>query len=206
MTRKTVLIVSSDALFADAAAALLDSSGWRVAGIESDGVRALAIAERDSPDRVLLLGHPNRLRAESFVRQLSRREHDASVVMLAFDDDAPEGALPRTASAKELTESLEAPPTISIGQGHSPSGVGLLATLTPRERAVLRLLARGWGRNEVAAALEVTPNTVRTHTQRVYAKLRLHSAADLARFAARHGLVDPKGASSLERPARGASP
>jgi DNA-binding NarL/FixJ family response regulator len=204
VTRKTVLIVSSDTLFAGAAEALLDSTGWYVVGIASDGVRALAMAERDSPDRVLLLGHPNRLRAEAFVRQLARREHVPSVVMLAFDDDAPEGALPRTASARELMECLEAPPTMSIVQDRSPSEIGLLATLTPRERAVLRLLARGWSRNEVAAALGVSANTVRTHTQRVYAKLRLHSAADLARFALRHGLVDPR--ASLKRATRGASP
>jgi two-component system nitrate/nitrite response regulator NarL len=204
--RKTVLIVSSDSLFADAAEALLDSMGWQVVGTARDGVRALAVVERDSPDRILLLGHPKRLRAESFVRQLSRREPGPSVVMLAFDEDAPEGALPRTTSATELMASLEAPPGMSIGQGRAPSGMGLLSTLTPRERAVLRLLARGWSRYEVAAALGVAPNTVRTHTQRVYAKLRLHSAADLARFAVRQGLVDPKGASSLERPARGASP
>ena len=206
MKRKTILVVSTDMLFADAAGALLDSSGWRVVGVVRDGVRALSIAARDSPDRVLLLGHPERLGADVFVRQLRRHEHAPPVVMLAFDDDTPKGALPRTASAGDLLEALDSPPPISFGEDPSPSGIRLLATLTPRERAVMGLLAKGWSRNDVAAALGVSPNTVRTHTQRVYAKLQLHTAADLVRFAVRQGLDDARGASDPERPAPGTSP
>jgi two-component system NarL family response regulator len=54
----------------------------------------------------------------------------------------------------------------------------LLATLTPRERAVLACLAEGAGHREVARQLHLSVNTVRTHLQNLMAKLGVHSALE----------------------------
>ena len=55
----------------------------------------------------------------------------------------------------------------------------LLATLTPRERAVLACLAEGTARrNLVAEQLHLSVNTVRTHLQNLMAKLHVHSALE----------------------------
>ena len=55
----------------------------------------------------------------------------------------------------------------------------LLASLTPRERAVLTCLAEGAGRREaVASQLHLSINTVRTHLQNIMAKLGVHSALE----------------------------
>lgn len=50
-----------------------------------------------------------------------------------------------------------------------------LSRLTEREREVLRLLADGLGRAEIAQRLSLSPNTVRTHLQHLLAKMHLHS-------------------------------
>jgi DNA-binding NarL/FixJ family response regulator len=50
-----------------------------------------------------------------------------------------------------------------------------LSRLTARERDVLRLLAQGLGRAEIAQQLTLSPHTVRTHVQHLLAKLSLHS-------------------------------
>lgn len=50
-----------------------------------------------------------------------------------------------------------------------------LATLTPREIEVLRALAAGIEKREIAAHFVLSPHTVRTHIQRVLAKLGVHS-------------------------------
>jgi DNA-binding NarL/FixJ family response regulator len=55
---------------------------------------------------------------------------------------------------------------------------GLLAALTPREREVLACLAEGAGRQEVAARLHLSANTVRTHLQNLMAKLGVHSTLE----------------------------
>jgi DNA-binding NarL/FixJ family response regulator len=55
----------------------------------------------------------------------------------------------------------------------------LLASLTPRERAVLTCLAEGTGRREaIASQLHLSINTVRTHFQNIMAKLGVHSALE----------------------------
>lgn len=55
----------------------------------------------------------------------------------------------------------------------------LLASLTPRERAVLTCLAEGSGRREaIASELHLSINTVRTHLQNIMAKLGVHSALE----------------------------
>lgn len=52
----------------------------------------------------------------------------------------------------------------------------VLARLSSREREILRYLARGLTRPEIAARLYLSPNTVRTHINHVLRKLEVHSA------------------------------
>ncbi len=71
-----------------------------------------------------------------------------------------------------------------------------LATLTARELEVYRLAARGLGREQIARSLFISPDTVRTHLQKIYGKLGVHSRAELAALSA-HGpqddLEEPEG-------------
>jgi DNA-binding CsgD family transcriptional regulator len=64
-----------------------------------------------------------------------------------------------------------------------------LEILTPREREVFALAARGLTRSQIAHELTISPDTARTHLQKVMAKLDLHSHAELVAFAARCGLT-----------------
>lgn len=64
-------------------------------------------------------------------------------------------------------------------------GAGDIARLTPREREVLRLLARGLDNRQIAAALYLSAHTVRTHVGNILRKLEVHSRADAARVAIR---------------------
>lgn len=62
-----------------------------------------------------------------------------------------------------------------------------LDRLTPREREVMRLIARGYTYREVAAELFVSVKTVETHVSAVLRKLQLSNRHELARWArARH--------------------
>lgn len=57
------------------------------------------------------------------------------------------------------------------------------ATLTPREREIVGLLARGYRTKEVAAELGITVLTVQTHVRNIYEKLHVRSRAEaVARF------------------------
>lgn len=63
------------------------------------------------------------------------------------------------------------------------------AELTEREVEVLRLIARGRSNRQVAAELVVSPKTVGTHVEHIYAKAGISTRAGAALFAMEHGLL-----------------
>lgn len=63
-----------------------------------------------------------------------------------------------------------------------------LATLTVRERQILEQMVAGTRRPEIAAALGVSVNTIRTHMQNLMTKLDAHSVLEAVAVAMRHGV------------------
>jgi DNA-binding response OmpR family regulator len=66
----------------------------------------------------------------------------------------------------------------------------LAAALTLREAEVLRLLADGFGRGEIASRLFISPKTAGSHLERIFKKLDVHNRAEAVSFAYRHGLIE----------------
>jgi DNA-binding NarL/FixJ family response regulator len=76
--------------------------------------------------------------------------------------------------------------------GEVPPGTALdpeLDQITPREREVLRLLARGYTYKEIARRLEVSIKTVESHVSSVLRKLQLSSRHELTRWATDRRLI-----------------
>ncbi|MEV4199997.1 response regulator transcription factor [Micromonospora globbae] len=97
--------------------------------------------------------------------------------------------------APELTRRVIATfarPGGETGSGRA-AGEAALAELTPREREVLVLLARGASNAEIADELHLGEATVKTHVSRVLAKLDLRDRVQAVVFAYEHGVVRPGG-------------
>ncbi len=71
----------------------------------------------------------------------------------------------------------------------APILASLPAGLTERELEILRRLAAGRTKRQIAAELVISPSTVHTHTVHIYAKCGVSTRAGLAMFAMRHGLA-----------------
>ena len=66
-----------------------------------------------------------------------------------------------------------------------------LPSLTRREEDVLKHLALGQGNKEIADALYISVETVKSHIRNIYKKLDLKNRIEASHAAARYGLVEP---------------
>jgi DNA-binding CsgD family transcriptional regulator len=74
--------------------------------------------------------------------------------------------------------------------GSRQSQRSLDGDLSRRERQVLNLLAAGKSNKEIGAILEISTRTVETYRARLMNKLKLHSTAELVRYAVRNKIIE----------------
>jgi DNA-binding NarL/FixJ family response regulator len=115
------------------------------------------------------------------------------------------GYLLKDASADEITQAIhrlvagESPISSAIArhllrrfQPAPPSGPAEGApALTPREREVLQLIAKGLSYQRIADALVMSPHTVTTHIKQIYRKLEVNSRGEAVFEAQQLGLLPP---------------
>lgn len=183
-----------------------------VVGEAGSGQQAISAALAARPDVIVMdISMPD-INGIEATRQLSGQ---ARVVILSVHSSRDyvgqalrAGAVGYVVKDAVLTDLVTAVRAAAAGHGFlSPTISGLLieeyvryselaaapdplGALTPRERQVLQLAAQGRTSREIAALLHLSPKTVDIHRGNAMKKLDLHSAADVARFAKRHGLLD----------------
>jgi two-component system, NarL family, response regulator LiaR len=185
--------------------------GMEVAGEATDGEEAIAVAERLDPDVVLMDLVMPKLDGLGAMRALRERVPGARVIVLTsfLDDDmllpalraGAAGYLLKNAPPPELARAVRAAhagealldPVVAARLVETLAGDGdPLDRLTPRERAVLELIGRGFPNKRIARRLEVSEKTVKTHVGHVLAKLGVTDRTQAAVVAVRAGLVDPR--------------
>jgi DNA-binding NarL/FixJ family response regulator len=213
----TVVVVDDQDMVRAGFAALLGAQdGIDVVGQAANGADALDVCAAAEPDVVLMDVRMPVLDGVEATARLLRTPTRARVVMLTtFDVDdyvyaalraGASGFMLKDATPQELVsavrvvaagEALLAPTVTSRLIAHfaaAPGAVGpppALDALTPREREVLVLIARGLSNKEIAARLVVAEQTVKTHVGRILGKLALRDRAQAVMAAYESGLVAP---------------
>jgi DNA-binding NarL/FixJ family response regulator len=184
-----------------------------VVGEAADGIEALELVQRTAPDVALLDLVMPRLGGLEAIRRIREVAPATRVLVLtSFADDDTVLPAVRAGAAGYLLKDVQPPELVSaIRTVHS--GEALLAPavatmlveqlaaedgegapergehLTPREREVLALLARGRANKVIARDLGVSERTVKTHVSNILGKLDLTDRTQAAVYAVRHGIV-----------------
>jgi two-component system response regulator NreC len=198
-----------------------------VVGDAADGFETVHRAPDAAPDVVLLdLSMPG-ARYTQTIEQLALRAPKARVLVLTMHDDpsyaraalqaGASGYIVKKAADVELLTAIRAvhggrtfvdltrPGAPSRGgEGRRPPDASTTALarsrpLSPRETAVLRLVAEGHTNQEAADRLALSVKTIETHRRRLSDKLGLKSRAQLFRFAIESGLLAPDAAPPIDK-------
>ncbi|MCX5046115.1 response regulator transcription factor [Aldersonia sp. NBC_00410] len=155
-----------------------------------DAAERILAASLDPPIRVLML---TTFDVDDYVYRALRM--GASGFMLK---DAPADELVRAVRVVARGDALLAPTVTrrlisDVVRRRMPqrAAPAALAALTPREREVLELIARGMSNSEIAEALFVAEQTVKTHVGKVLSKLALRDRAQAVVLAYETGVVTP---------------
>jgi DNA-binding NarL/FixJ family response regulator len=218
MTPVRVLIVDDDDLMrAGLKSVLASDESVQVVGETGDGRAAVQSTREHGPDVVLMDIRMPGLDGIAATRDVLEASPRVKVVILTTfeDDDYIFGALNAGASGFLLKrtrpeELIAAMHTIAAGDsllspsvtrrvidrmaGDPPLRVSSskrLESLTPREREVLELVARGLSNGEIAAALYVEESTVKSHVKRILMKLGARDRVQAVIFAYETGVTRP---------------
>jgi DNA-binding NarL/FixJ family response regulator len=147
---------------------------------EAPGAKCLALSVSDDPEDVIAV---IRAGARGYVTKTIAPAELADAIRRVQDDDAVFS--PRLAGFV-----LDAFSSGAAAAAAAPASDADLDQLTPREREVLRHIARGYLYKEIAQRLGISVKTVEAHVSAVLRKLQLSTRHELSRWAAERRLVD----------------
>jgi two-component system NarL family response regulator len=168
-----------------------------------DGERAVALAREHKPDVVLMDLRMPVMDGIAAIRIIARELPATRVLALTtYDGDADirraldAGAAGYLLKDMLLTDVIKAVRDVHRGRRVIPGRVAeRLAEfwegdeLTPREREVLTLVARGLTNKQAAAAIERTDETVKVHLKNIYTKLGVGDRTEAVTTALSRGLI-----------------
>jgi DNA-binding NarL/FixJ family response regulator len=215
-----VLIADDQAMIREAFSILLGAQpGIEVAGTAADGLEAVERAAELRPDVIVMDIRMPRLGGIEATRRIAADPGlDSRVLVLTtFDLDeyvyealraGASGFLLKDASGVQLAEAIRVAhagdailsPAVTrrliaefarLGDPRRPPAAARAERLTERENEVLALVAQGLSNAEIAAALVVAEQTVKTHVGRILTKLQLRDRTQAAVFAYETGIVRP---------------
>jgi DNA-binding NarL/FixJ family response regulator len=229
MTR--VLIADDQPVIRDGLAVLIDAEpDMEVVGRASNGREAVAMALLHSPDVIVMdirMPEMDGIEATAEIRKTDALSGVAILVLTTFRLDeyvfsalraGASGFLLKDTPMPQLLEGIRVvsrgdallDPSVTRsfieqmvrGQAAPAPASPSIEELTPRERDIWTLVARGLSNAEIADELVVTPGTVKTHVHHLLAKLDLRDRSQLVIAAYESGIVIPS-ARPGEKPPRG---
>ena len=196
----SLMLVEDDAMVRSWVRLSLRASEFRVSGEAASAVEALELVHAVRPQLWLVdYRLPDHVGTE-LVRELRRRGVNAPAVLMtashlpgfneAARDAGAQGSVLKTGSPIELLDALRAVHAGNVSfDGRHPRRAPGRAALSPREREVLTLVAEGATNQEIASALGIGVETVKTLLGRTFSKLGVQRRAQAVAAAHELGFI-----------------
>ena len=189
----TVHVIDDDADFRTAIGRVLKAAGYTVELYDSAAQLLDRLPAEDEPSCILLDLNMPEVTGTQLQDELAERAPLLPVIFLTGHGDIPTSVRAMKAGAGDfLTKPVERDTLVTaIERAVADFSIkrerhrrlsrlrDLVATLTPRERQVFQLVARGRLHKQIAFELGTTERTVKAHRLKVMDKLRVHSLAEL---------------------------
>jgi len=182
---------------------LEDDPGIEVVAEASDGEEAVQLAKTARPQVVVIDYAMPGLNGLAATRQILRDAPETKVIVLSMHSEetlvrqaigaGARGYVLKSAIDLDLAAVVKRAaageavldPRLTADQLKGDRG----SSLTPRELQVLQLICDGKSNREIAAALELSVNTIAVHRANIMNALGIHKTAELVVYAIRNGLV-----------------
>ena len=202
-----VLVVDDHALFREGVVEIFAAEDdISVVGEAENGLEAVAIAEREKPDVVLLDVEMPVMGAEEAIEGIRRVSPASKMLVLTMHDEprlvrrllglGANAYIIKSASREELLATVrtvhetEDRVVLSVSRSTANRLEGSERdTLSVRELEVLLLVARAMNNSQIASYLNISEATIKRHLTNIYAKLGVASRADATKAALESGLI-----------------
>jgi DNA-binding NarL/FixJ family response regulator len=193
---------------------LATHEGWEVCGEARTGAEAVQLVKQLKPDILITDISMPEMNGFEALRLVHAFDPHMGILMLTMHDSEPmlRGAMEAGAHAYVLKSDLdsrliEAVEALCEGRaffspgisqvimrglvGRAQQGTQDLGALTPRQREVLKLVARGKSNKEVANELGISTRTAEVHRYQIMTRLKVRTLSELILFAVRNHLIEP---------------
>ncbi|NLG96075.1 MAG: response regulator transcription factor [Chloroflexi bacterium] len=207
-----IMIVDDQQIIREGLAGMLGREpDLELIGTAENGLEAVNLAASIKPDLVLMDLRMPIMGGAQAIREIRKNQPEIRFIILTVYDNDEElfeglraGAkafLLKDVSRDELISVIRA---VAAGKAHLQpeltsvlldhlaeleSGDQTAATITPRERSVLRLLADGASNKEIASELMISEHTVKSHVAKIFVKLEARDRAEAVAKAIQKNII-----------------
>ena len=174
-----------------------------VAGEARNGAEALTLFAKQRPDDVLMDGILPDMHGVEVTRRILERQPEARIILVSINETAEDvhrameagalGYIPKSCEKEMIVRAIRA---VAAGEHFVAPHLALklaernlLTSLSAREIEVLRMIAQGRANKQIAAALNLSEATVKTHIAHIMAKLDAPDRTRAVTIAMERGLL-----------------
>jgi len=188
--------------------AIEEDTGMKIIGEAGDGTAALSLLQEHTPDAAILDINMPGMSGLEIAQHVQRDGPFVAIVILTnykdermFDEAMDAGVRGYVLKDTAVVDTLEAIRAVTMGRYYFSPGLSdllakrsqraktllqerpSLATLTPTERRILRLIGTHNTSKEIADEFHISYRTVETHRTNIATKLNIHGSHSLLKFA-----------------------